>query len=110
MKSSSPSEWRTRGRARYDLAKLWMRMDNPDNAIRQLRMAVREGFRNLRYFELDPDFAPLQEDKRFARLIKNVRVGARKDIRFLSPFLVNNETGHFTKSPFKDKRRRKVRF
>lgn len=110
MKSSNANEWRTRGRARYDLAKLWMRMDNPDNAIRQLRMAVREGFRNLRYFELDPDFAQLQKDKRFLKLIRNVRIGAKKDVRFLSPFLVNNETGHFTKQPFKAKTRRKVRF
>jgi tetratricopeptide (TPR) repeat protein len=110
MKSSTASEWRTRGRARYDLAKLWMRLDNPDNAIRQLRMAVKEGFRNLRYFELDPDFAPLQKDRRFKKLIKNVKIGAKKDFRFLSPFLVNNNTGHFTKKPFKTKTRKKVRF
>ena len=110
LKSSSPSEWRTRGRARYDLAKLWMRMNNPDNAIRQLRMAVKEGFRNLRYFKLDPDFEPLQKDKRFLKLVKNVRMSAKKDVRFLSPFIINNNTGHFTKKPFRQKSKRKVRF
>ena len=110
QRSKDATEWRTRGRARYDLAKLWMRMDNPNNALRQLRMAISEGFRNLRYFELDPDFEPLQNDRRFKKMIRNVRLSARKDIRFLSPFLVNKETGHFKKQPFTKRSKRKVRF
>ena len=65
---------------------------------------------SVRYFELDPDFEPLQNDKRFRKMIRNVRISARKDIRFLSPFLVNRETGHFKKQPFTKRAKRKVRF
>lgn len=110
LNSLRPSEWRTRGRARYDLAKLWMRLDNPNNAIRQLRMAVKEGFRNLRYFRLDPDFEPLQKDKRFLKLVQNVRISAKNDTRFLSPFVIDKHTGHFTKKPFRNKAVKKIRF
>lgn len=68
--AKAPSEWRTRGRARYNLAKLWVESGNLDNAMRQLRMAVDEGFKDKKAFETDPDMKPLVEHPEYAKLMK----------------------------------------
>ena len=68
--AKAPAEWRTRGRARYNLAKLWVESGNLDNAMRQLRMAVEEGFKDRKAFETDPDMKPLVDHPDYAKLMK----------------------------------------
>jgi tetratricopeptide (TPR) repeat protein len=93
-KADRPSEWRTRGRARYDLAKLWMKNDVPDNALRQLRMAVEEGYLDTSRFEADADFQSLRNDARFKQLVAS----DGKAPQFVSPFPVNPKTGEATRN------------
>lgn len=68
-RASRPSEWRTRGRARYNLAQVWLLSGSPDNAIRQLREAVAEGFIDRRALE-GKVFDKLRDHEGFARLLK----------------------------------------
>ena len=95
-KSRRVSEWRTRGRARYDLAKLWMRQDVPDNAIRQLRLAVDEGFKAFELFKKDPDFKTLLNDSRFKALASRTAGLGKKDVKYVSPFPVDPSSGDIT--------------
>ncbi|MEM9113092.1 MAG: tetratricopeptide repeat protein [Myxococcota bacterium] len=67
-KANSPAEWRTRGRARYNLAQLWVEAGSTDNAIRQLRMAVREGFKDDRALAA-PDMAPVKKHPKWGELL-----------------------------------------
>lgn len=92
-KSRRLSEWRTRGRARYDLAKLWMKQDVPDNAIRQLRLAVEEGFRAFDVFNADSDFAALKTDPRFQQLAASSAGLGKETVKYVSPYPVNPSSG-----------------
>ncbi len=67
-KANSPAEWRTRGRARYNLARLWVEAGSVDNAIRQLRMAVREGFKDERALKAE-GLAPVKEHPKWDELL-----------------------------------------
>lgn len=54
-KADGPGEWRTRGRARYNLAILWLLAGSPTDALRHLELAVREGFKDEKAFKaLEP--------------------------------------------------------
>lgn len=94
--ASRRSEWRTRGRARYDLAKIWMKQGVPDNALRQLRMAVNEGFRDKKVLESDPDLAPLKKSKGLAKAMRGDR--KRRVVRpeYSSPFELDPDSGAIT--------------
>lgn len=87
------SEWRTRGRARYDLAKMWMQSGVPGNALRQLRMAVEEGYRDKEAFENDPDFKPLRANAEFKRLMRGPAKRNKDLPKYSSPFKLDPETG-----------------
>ncbi|MBI4821588.1 MAG: tetratricopeptide repeat protein [Deltaproteobacteria bacterium] len=90
--ASAPSEWRTRGRARYDLAKLWMKFDAPENALRHVREALDEGFRDPAVFTSDPDLSKLANNAEFKKLMKATAKPARRPPQ-LSPFEVEAATG-----------------
>ncbi|MBI2378877.1 MAG: tetratricopeptide repeat protein [Deltaproteobacteria bacterium] len=90
--AAAPSEWRTRGRARYDLAKLWMRFDAPENALRHLRAALDEGFRDPAVFVSDPDLQKLSTNAEFKKLMKLAAKPPRRPDQ-LSPFEVDASTG-----------------
>lgn len=66
-KAEGPAEWRTRGRARYNLAQLWLRSGSPENAIRQLRQARLEGFIDEAALA-GPALAPLKKHPDFKKL------------------------------------------
>ncbi len=58
-KASRPSEWRTRGRAKLDLAKLMVRRGQKDQAKAVMLEALREGYRPLALSRPDPDLEEL---------------------------------------------------
>lgn len=68
LKAEGSAEWRTRGRARYNLARLWLESGSPGNAMRQLRMAVREGFRDAAALR-HPSMAALEKQPGYAELL-----------------------------------------
>ncbi len=88
--STALGEWRTRGRARYDLAKLWMKQGAPDNAIRQLQSAIDEGYRDTDKFAVDPDMKPLLDNPRYQAMIQKV---SRSGPEYIAPFVVNAASG-----------------
>ena len=87
------AEWRTRGRARYDLAKMWMQTDFPANALRELEMAIEEGFRDRAVFENDPDFKPLLANAEFQKLMRGSPRASPDLPRYASPFRLDPESG-----------------
>jgi tetratricopeptide (TPR) repeat protein len=91
LKAEGSAEWRTRGRARYNLAQLWLASGSPDNAMRQLRMAVREGFRDRPALEA-PSMAQLRDHPGYAELLAT---DPRKGIapQYVSPLGQTSETG-----------------
>lgn len=89
-KASRAAEWRTRGRARYDLAKLWAQSGLREKALEQLQLAVDEGYRDRAVFEGDPDFAQLKKDPRFERMLSQ-KVGSVGVPTYSSPFRLNLE-------------------
>lgn len=91
LKADGSAEWRTRGRARYNLARLWLESGSPSNAIRQLRMAVREGFRDRPALE-HPSMAGLKKEPGFAQLLETEpREGIAP--QYVSPLGKTSETG-----------------
>jgi tetratricopeptide (TPR) repeat protein len=92
--STSLSEWRTRGRARYDLAKIWMQSGVSSNALRELRMAVDEGYRDRAVFENDPDFKALKDDPAFKELMKRPPKPKKDLPKYASPFRLDPESGN----------------
>lgn len=90
-KADGAGEWRTRGRARYNLAQLWVEAGSVDNAIRQLRMAVDEGFRDRRAFEA-PGLAPVKSHEGFAALMRSSPPKGKAPA-LVSPLGTTNEAG-----------------
>ncbi|MBK8324865.1 MAG: tetratricopeptide repeat protein [Betaproteobacteria bacterium] len=78
------------GRARYDLAKLWMRLGAPDNALRQLQFAIDEGYRDTDKFSVDPGMKPLLENPRYQAMVQRPLSGGPE---YIAPFPVNPENG-----------------
>ena len=92
-RSTHLAEWRTRGRARYDLAKIWMQLDNPDNALRQLHLAVDEGFRDRKILKSDPDFKPLLKNRKLKKLLQGrLKKNVKRPI-YSTPFNIHTESG-----------------
>ena len=89
-KANRAAEWRTRGRARYDLAKLWAQSGLLDKALEQLQLAVEEGYRDRDIFERDPDFEPLLKDPRFKRILDR-EIASIEVPKYSSPFKLNTE-------------------
>ena len=91
LKAEGSAEWRTRGRGRYNLAQLWLESSAPNNALRQLRMAVKEGFKDraaLRH----PSMAPLKKEPGYAELLEaEPREGIAP--QFVSPLGETTESG-----------------
>lgn len=59
QRASRPSEWRTRGRARLDLAKLHARRGDKEKARAAVLEAMRDGYRPLSLSRVDEDLAEL---------------------------------------------------
>lgn len=82
-KSPGPSGWRTRGEARYALAEMWTGEGSPENAIRQLRQALLEGYLDVGAIQSDT-LAPLRSHRDYRRLRRTEpRPGAAP--RYVSP-------------------------
>jgi superkiller protein 3 len=91
LRADGPAEWRTRGRARYNLALLWVEAGSPENALRQLRFAIREGFKDRGAFNAS-GLAPLKKHPDLPQVL------AMKPPRGKAPVLVSplgtaNEAG-----------------
>ncbi|MEW5854218.1 MAG: tetratricopeptide repeat protein, partial [Myxococcota bacterium] len=69
------AEWRIRGMAHFDLAKLDMRERNRPAALERLRKAVGEGFAEADRIESDADLAALRDDATFKQLMHDARTG-----------------------------------
>ncbi len=103
-KADSSSEWRTRGRARYNLAVLWLESDAPENALRQLRMAVQEGFRDKGALQARA-MAPLRTKKQFQALMKAPpKTGIAP--QFVSPLGTTSESGELIIDESKGKKKK----
>src|SRR5262249_11105420 len=59
--AKAPSEWRTRGRSRYDLALLYHIRDRPTQAQAILVESLREGFRPHKLARGDADMEAILE-------------------------------------------------
>jgi tetratricopeptide (TPR) repeat protein len=104
LKADGSAEWRTRGRARYNLAQLWLESGSPSNAMRQLRMAVREGFKDRAALE-NPKMAPLRKEPGYAKLLEaDPREGIAP--QFVSPLGRTSEAGELV--PNTQKKSKKV--
>jgi tetratricopeptide (TPR) repeat protein len=86
--ASNPAEWRTRGKAKFDLARIYARRGENDQAQTYLVDATREGYK--------PALATLsKEDKAFVELAKKTEAKGDKDAptvakpREASPFAVD---------------------
>lgn len=98
-KARGPSGWRNRGRARYQLARLWLEAGSPENAVRQIRQALLEGYvdRNalrqtpLKSLQNRVDYRDLKKLKPRRQLIPNYvsplgRVGSSAQLEPRSSF------------------------
>ena len=104
LEADGSAEWRTRGRARYNLAQLWLESGSPSNAMRQLRMAVREGFKDRAALE-NPSMAPLRKEPGYAKLLEaDPREGIAP--QFVSPLGRTSEAGELV--PNTQKKDKKV--
>lgn len=93
-KATALSEWRTRGRARYNLAKMWMRSGMPEKALTELREAIAEGYRDLGIFEGDPDFAHLLRVEAIDVVVKAPAPQNQDLPKYVSPFPLNPENAN----------------
>ncbi len=57
----------------YNLALIQMRLGNQDNAVRNLRDAFQNGFRDFARLTASPEFAPIKNDPRYGALITRYR-------------------------------------
>jgi predicted Zn-dependent protease len=62
VQASRPSEWRTRGRADLDLAKVALRRGQRDRAVGFILEALREGYKPLNLQRDDPDLTGLAQE------------------------------------------------
>ncbi len=60
-RATAPTEWRTRGRAHYDLAKAYGRLGDREQSFAALREAVDSGFQSPKRFQTDPDLEELRK-------------------------------------------------
>ena len=88
-KATAPQEWKTRGRAHYDLAKVHVRQKKLDLAFADLGRALDAGFYSASTFKTDDDLEPLRNDERFAELMKRKPRPPEIPVRFDSPFVVD---------------------
>jgi tetratricopeptide (TPR) repeat protein len=77
--STRATEWRTRGRARLDLADLEHHRGHDDAAVALLTSALDEGYRPASLEKDDPGLTPLVERAAQARAVKH---GAKPDLSF----------------------------
>lgn len=88
-KATAPQEWRTRGRAHYDLAKLHARQNKLDEAFADLANAIDAGFKAPELFRKDQDFKSMRRDERFAELLNRESPLPEIPVRYTSPFFVD---------------------
>jgi tetratricopeptide (TPR) repeat protein len=67
--ADTPAEWRTRGRARYDLAKLEVRHGDTNAAVEELMLAISEGYLDPMAIERDPDVKQLAAHPRLKKFL-----------------------------------------
>src|SRR5262249_16489851 len=79
-------EWRTRGRARYDLAKIALKRGNTDKALDELEKAFNEGYRNDAKLSIDKDFEPVRTNTRFLALTARAKPAQITIPTFATPF------------------------
>lgn len=63
----------------YNMAKVFASLGRTDEAIRYLRRAFEEGFKNLKRLDADPDFRKISKDPSYVALRKSPPVGIKED-------------------------------
>ncbi|MBN2497059.1 MAG: tetratricopeptide repeat protein [Deltaproteobacteria bacterium] len=86
--AKGPDEWRTRGRARYDLAIVSARRGKLGEAERHLLAAAEEGFIFAELIEKDPDLEPLS-GRAAIKTLGGGKRAAKKLILHATPFPVD---------------------
>lgn len=92
-RAKGPREWRTRGRARYDLARVLARRGDKKAAVDELERAWGEGYKDAAKLASEKDFEPLRSDPRFQALGQKPKPGQLKLPVFTSPFAHDPLTG-----------------
>jgi tetratricopeptide (TPR) repeat protein len=87
--STSPSEWRTRGRARYDLAIVQARQKKLKAAEDLLLAAANEGFIAAALLSKDPDLQSLRDRPRVTHLFNNPKIAPSESLLHATPFPVD---------------------
>ena len=87
--ATTPSEWRTRGRTRYDLAIVMARKGRLAAAERHLLDAANEGFMVQELLKTNADLHVLADRPKVAHLFKNFQIKRKKPILMVSPFPVD---------------------
>jgi len=84
--ATAPSDWRTRGRTRYDLAIVMARGGKLKKAEDQLLAAAKEGFVVNSLLQKNPDLKKLEKRKRVTHLFKNPDLKLDPKLLQVSPF------------------------
>ncbi|MBW2701170.1 MAG: hypothetical protein JRF33_10160 [Deltaproteobacteria bacterium] len=87
--AKGPNEWRTRGRARYDLAIVMVRRNRPVQAEQHLLDAAAEGFLVKRALADNDDLKVLAKRPRVAKLFKQTKLKRNPLLLMSSPFPID---------------------
>lgn len=88
--ATGPSEWRTRGRTRYNLAIVMARLDKLREAEDHLLAAAKEGFVITSSLRADSDLEKLKSRTRVAHLFKDPELELDPKLLQVSPFLTDS--------------------
>ncbi len=87
--AKGPNEWRTRGRARYDLAIVLVRRNRPVQAEQHLLDAAAEGFLVKQALVDNDDLKVLAKRPRVARLFQQTKLKRNPLLIKSSPFPID---------------------
>jgi tetratricopeptide (TPR) repeat protein len=85
-RAQGPREWRTRGRARYDLARIAAKRGDKKTAIDELERAFSDGYKDSQKLASEKDFDGLRADPRFVALGSKPKPAQLKLPLFTSPY------------------------
>ena len=92
-RATSAREWRTRGRARYDLARIAAKKGNKAAALDELERAFAEGYKDAAKLANEKDFDTIRTEPRFTALGSKPKPAQIKLPLFTSPFAHDPLTG-----------------
>jgi TolB-like protein len=71
------------GLALYNLACLYLHLQNPERGMVMLRRSVEKGYREIELFRRDPDLDPLRGREEFKALMRELEISGKSEVRAL---------------------------